>query len=159
MQYINPQMQEKLGRKKPNGVPNNQHVGRIGFGTTPANPNVVYAMLDNQAMAAPASDAEKKFSSGTTNNEIDSILTSHQMYRSDDLGESWQLMSDRSRKDLFTGPYGYFFGNMAVDPNDENTLYSMDLNLRKSTDGGKSTGGISAICTFASMLLFSCLST
>jgi photosystem II stability/assembly factor-like uncharacterized protein len=33
--------------------------------------------------------------------------------------------------------YGWVFGQMRVDPNDENTVYSMGLSLNVSTDGGK----------------------
>ena len=134
----------KTWKKLTDGFPNHEYVGRIGLGTTPANPNVVYAMLDNQKLKRPANTKEKEFSEGTTSNKIDSVITGHEVYRSDDLGETWKLMSENSKPDkLFTGPYGYFFGNLRVDPNNEDILYSLDLYLMKSMDGGRNWKNIS----------------
>jgi len=36
-----------------------------------------------------------------------------------------------------SGTYGWVFGQVRVDPLDENTVYTMGLNLNQSTDGGK----------------------
>ena len=33
--------------------------------------------------------------------------------------------------------YGWVFGQIRVDPNDENTVYTMGIEFNQSTDGGK----------------------
>jgi hypothetical protein len=61
------------------------------------------------------------------------------VYRSDDSGKSWKLMSgdDRLTQRLFS-TYGWVFGQIRVDPNNEDTIYTMGIPLLKSTDGGES---------------------
>ena len=58
-------------------------------------------------------------------------------YRSDDGGETWKLVSNKSRllEGLFS-TYGWVFSQIRVDPNDEDTVYIMGVSLLKSTDGG-----------------------
>ena len=36
-----------------------------------------------------------------------------------------------------SGTYGWVFGQIRVDPNDENTVYTMGVPLSVSNDGGK----------------------
>ena len=61
-----------------------------------------------------------------------------EIYRSDDAGATWELThgEDRLMKRLFS-TYGWVFGQIRVDPNDENTIYAMGIPLIKSSDGGK----------------------
>ena len=61
-----------------------------------------------------------------------------EVYRSEDGGESFNKVS-RSTVQLeqLLGTYGWVFGQIRVDPGDENTVYIMGVPLAKSTDGGK----------------------
>ncbi len=54
------------------------------------------------------------------------------LYRSDDGGESWQLVN--ASHSLWQRPWYYM--HVIADPRDENTLYIMDVDAYKSTDGG-----------------------
>lgn len=54
------------------------------------------------------------------------------LYRSDDGGESWQLVN--ASHSLWQRPWYYM--HVIADPRDENTLYIMDVEAYKSTDGG-----------------------
>jgi len=54
------------------------------------------------------------------------------LYRSDDGGESWQLVN--ASHNLWQRPWYYM--HVIADPRDENTLYIMDVEAFKSTDGG-----------------------
>jgi len=54
------------------------------------------------------------------------------LYRSDDGGESWRLVN--ASHSLWQRPWYYM--HVIADPRDENTLYIMDVDAYKSTDGG-----------------------
>jgi len=54
------------------------------------------------------------------------------LYRSDDGGESWQLIN--ASHSLWQRPWYYM--HIIADPQDEDTLYIMDVEAFKSTDGG-----------------------
>jgi photosystem II stability/assembly factor-like uncharacterized protein len=54
------------------------------------------------------------------------------LYRSDDGGESWQQVNPSHS--LWQRPWYYM--HIIADPRDENTLYIMDVEAYKSTDGG-----------------------
>src|SRR5215467_1402876 len=54
------------------------------------------------------------------------------LYRSDDAGESWQLVNPSHS--LWQRPWYYM--HVIADPRDENTLYIMNVEAYKSTDGG-----------------------
>ena len=54
-------------------------------------------------------------------------------YRSDDFGETWSLMTDLP--DLRQRPW--YYCHVYADPQDADTVYVLNLNMWKSTDGGK----------------------
>ena len=56
------------------------------------------------------------------------------LYRSDDAGDSWKLMNG----DNILRARAWYYNHIKSDPNDENTLYVMNVQLHKSIDGGKS---------------------
>ena len=56
------------------------------------------------------------------------------LYRSDDGGDSWQLVNPSHS--LWQRPWYYM--HVIADPRDENVLYIMDVDAYKSTDGGAS---------------------
>lgn len=95
-------------RKLTKGLPSyEQGLGRIGFCIAPSDPNRMYATVD-----AP---------------ELGGI------YRSDDAGESWTLLNaDRRLWDR-----GSDFAEVKVDPMNPDIVYSANIVVWKSTDGGK----------------------
>ncbi len=60
------------------------------------------------------------------------------LFRSDDAGKTWQER-DRSQMMVWRP---FYFGNLIVDPNDENKVYKPGGSLIMSTDGGKSFSNI-----------------
>jgi photosystem II stability/assembly factor-like uncharacterized protein len=82
-------------------------VGRIGIGLSPAKPQRVYAVVD----ADPDGG----------------------IYRSDDAGATWT----RTSNDRRVWERGWYFGAVTVEPNDADTVYSINVNVYRSTDGGK----------------------
>lgn len=87
--------------------------GRVAIAVAPAKPQVVYANIE----------CEK----------------GRGLYRSDDGGANWTKL-DASNYMVWRP---FYFGNLIVDPKDENKLFKPDLILLYSTDGGKSFSVVS----------------
>jgi photosystem II stability/assembly factor-like uncharacterized protein len=116
------------------GFPDLNFVGRIGLDVARSNPDVIYALIDNHEPAR-AADEEETDAYGRQRGEV---KKGAEVYRSDDRGESWTKVSEPNRNiERLFSTYGWVFGQIRVDPNDENTVYIMGIPLLKSTDGGK----------------------
>jgi len=120
------------------GLPEPKFRGRIGIDIARSNPKVLYAFLDDYQPAG-ALDSNLVDSYGRPSS---GAIRGATIYRTEDAGESWRLVSgqvDSTRKymERHSATYGWVFGQVRVDPNDENTVYSMGLGLNVSTDGGK----------------------
>jgi len=91
-----------------NGLPSGVDVGRIGLAVAASDPQRVYALIIR--------------SSGSV----------HGVYRSLDGGATWTLASTPGG----FSSYGYYFGQIRVDPTDPDVVYTLDLTLQRSTNGG-----------------------
>ena len=80
--------------------------GKIGVTVSPARPDRVWAIVE----------AEKAG-----------------LYRSDDAGRTWELVSEN--RDLIHRPW--YYCHVFADPSDADTVYVTNLRMWKSTDGGK----------------------
>lgn len=56
-----------------------------------------------------------------------------EIYRSDDGGDTWTKMNDRS----VSGEPPYYYGQIRVDPNDDQRIYLLGVQLFMSEDGGR----------------------
>ena len=101
-------------KKMTKGLPTTKQdgLGRIGFTIAPSNSKRMYATVD----------AEKKGG----------------IYRSDDAGESWYLLTSDGR----LWGRGADFAEVKADPKNENIVYSANIVMWKSVDGGKNWKGI-----------------
>ena len=120
------------------GLPEPKYRGRIGIDIARSNPNVLYALVDNYEIAR-AADSSRLDSYGRP---MGAVIKGAMIFRSDDRGESWKQVSgltDTTKQymERHSATYGWVFGQIRVDPNDENTVYSMGLGLNVSTDSGK----------------------
>ncbi|MEY3738293.1 MAG: hypothetical protein RL544_1071, partial [Bacteroidota bacterium] len=104
----------KNWRKITSGFPTTSEdgLGRIGFTIAPSNSKRMYATVDS----------EKKGG----------------IYRSDDGGENWYLLTTDAR---FWGR-GSDFAEVKCDPKNEDIVYSANVVMWKSTNGGKNWTGI-----------------
>jgi len=121
------------------GLPEAKFRGRIGIDICLAKPSVLYAFVDNYETAREPSEEERQDSYGLPSA---GIIKGATVYRSDDKGETWTQASgltpeQKSFMERHSNTYGWVFGQIRVDPNDENTIYTMGLGLNVSTDGGK----------------------
>jgi photosystem II stability/assembly factor-like uncharacterized protein len=117
------------------GLPDTKFTGRIGLDLCRTKPNVVYAYVDNHTpVRQPAAGDRDSYGRLRTFSDI----AGAEVYRSDDQGDSWRKVSASDRTmERFGGTYGWVFGQIRVDPSDDNMVYIMGLGLSKSTDGAK----------------------
>ncbi|MFY9561192.1 MAG: glycoside hydrolase [Terriglobales bacterium] len=90
------------------GLPNEADgLGRIGLAVSPSDPDRMYAMVDAKKNGG--------------------------VYRSDDSGESWQLVNTEER----IWGRGDDFAMVRVDPKNKDVIYVSNTSTYKSTDAGK----------------------
>ncbi|MBQ0786352.1 MAG: glycosyl hydrolase [Oceanihabitans sp.] len=73
---------------------------------------------------------------------FDTPVIGAEVYKSIDGGKTWNKTHDDFLDDLYYS-YGYYFGEIRVDPQDENGIYVMGVPILKSKDGGKTFQSIS----------------
>jgi photosystem II stability/assembly factor-like uncharacterized protein len=118
-------------KKLTNGLPGGV-LGRIGLAIYPKNPNILYAGVEN-ANKPGMSEADRwqeivagKSSQGMVDGEV---------YRSDDAGETWRKVSPEKRS--IGGAPGYYYGQVIVDPANDQALYVLSVGVIATRDGGK----------------------
>ena len=100
-------------KKLTKGLPTfEQGLGRIGFCIAPSDPSRMYATVDSPQLGG--------------------------IYRSDDAGESWY----RTTSDARIWSRGSDFAEVKVDPKNPDIVYSANVVMWKSSDGGKTWLGM-----------------
>jgi photosystem II stability/assembly factor-like uncharacterized protein len=84
------------------------HLGRIGLGVAPSDPQRIYALVDSPTLGG--------------------------LYRSDDAGESWEPVNADKR----LWGRGDDFACVRVDPRNKDTVYIANISTYRSSDGGRS---------------------
>jgi photosystem II stability/assembly factor-like uncharacterized protein len=85
-------------------------IGNIGMTISPANPNRLWALIENEPGGG--------------------------VYRSDDAGATWALMNQS--RDI--RQRAWYFSRVFADPKDTNVVYSLNVGTFISKDGGKTFG-------------------
>lgn len=117
------------------GLPAAQFRGRIGIDIARSNPNVLYAFVDSYEIARKAG-AEERDAYGRP--KVD-VIRGATVYRSSDKARTWQQVSAADKQmESVASTYGWVFGQIRVDPNDENRVYMLGVQEWVSADGGKS---------------------
>ncbi|WP_235689715.1 WD40/YVTN/BNR-like repeat-containing protein [Fulvivirga lutea] len=91
---------------KEDGIPDGD-LGRIGLAISQSNPNRLYALIESKKNA---------------------------LYRSDDGGYKWTMVSDKTNE---IGDRPFYYSEIYVDPINENRLYTVFTYVNVSEDGGK----------------------
>ncbi len=115
------------------GLPRRAHRGRIGIDIACSRPEVLYCFVDNYEKVDPP-EGDDTDSYGRRRR---TAIRGAEVYRSDDRGDHWRKTSasDEYMQGL-SATYGWVFGQIRVDPTDEDTIYVMGLGLNVSHDGG-----------------------
>ena len=101
-----------------NGLPQSEFVGRIGIDISKSNPEILYAFYDKQM----SGDDENSFMG---------------IYKTIDNGESWQQTNDQNLE-VMNRSFGWYFGQMRVDPINPDIAYALGVELAKTINGGGS---------------------
>mgnify|MGYP001796311698 CR=1 FL=1 len=96
-----------------NGLPTGSNVGRIGIDIARSTPETLYAIYADRI----------GFFAG--------------VYRTDDGGDSWQRTQDANLGGFYSS-FGWWFGNIRVDPNDPDIAFAMGLDVFRTNNGGQS---------------------
>lgn len=98
-----------------NGLPSGSLVGRIGLAVAPSSPQTVYAIY---------ADTPGYFAG---------------VYKTTNDGASWTRIDDGNDMVGSGGvfaSFGWYFGNIRVDPTNANTVWAVGYEIYRSTDGG-----------------------
>ena len=121
-----------------NGLPLPHEIGRTGIDIAASNPKVLYAYVDNYGIA-------KKAKAGQTDSydrPKKDVIKGATVFRTENGGETWAQVSGKTKKmksfmERHSATYGWVFGQIRVDPLNENRVYTMGLFFNVSDDGGK----------------------
>lgn len=128
----------KSWKKINEGLPTPNKRGRIGIDISHSNSNVLYAYVDSYEIVSKAKPGDLD----AYGRQKHDIIKGATVFRSDNSGITWNQVSGlTSDQDIFmqnhSATYGWVFGQIRVDPNDENTIYTMGIEINQSIDGGK----------------------
>ncbi len=175
------------------GFPNGDGIGRIGFAVYPKNPQIVYAVLDNQfhrpkekgkeepvVTRAKLSKMTKEEFLNLSDNDLNKFFDKNdfpekytaksvkelvkaskisvkdvaiyledaeqqlyetpiigtEVYRSDNGGKTWKKTNEKYIDDMYY-TYGYYFGQVRVNPVNDREIYLLGVPAIHSEDGGK----------------------
>ena len=178
------------------GFPQNRAIGRIGLAVSRSNPQVLYALVDNQEAKTTGKTPDSQIRSGisvaaiaamgseqflTLSDEQLGLFLAENMapkvytplilkgfvrsgrlspqliaqmlfdandrrlnpntigaevYRSGDQGQHWEKVNSNYIEDMYY-TYGFYFGQIRVAPDNENTVYILGVSTYKSDDGGR----------------------
>lgn len=187
-------------KMKTDGFPEGAFVGRIGLDISMSNPNILYALLDNQAEKKEEKKKEegltiarflsmskdelqsleneefdkflkkagypKKYTSEVVKSEVkaglyevkaianyfgdanealfNTSVSGAQVYKSVNGGDTWKLMNSYDLEGVYF-TYGYYFGEIRVNPTNSDQIYIFGVPLLKSNNSGETFARIDTL--------------
>lgn len=124
----------KNWKKLSNGLPGG-FLGRIGVAYAPGNSKVVYANIENVNVEGMSADERRNMLEvGIPLGRRQSVVGT-EMYRSADGGETWKKISPDG-EDIGGAP-SYYYQQVRVDPNDENHVYVIGIQVWETKNAGQ----------------------
>ena len=124
------------------GLPAPEFRGRIGLDIARSKPDTLYAVVDNYEIGRMAKPGQND-AYGRPMQEGRGFIKGADVYRSDDAGKTWRQTSRQDQKmidylnDSQSGTYGWVFGQIRVDPNNDQRVFILGVPLSVSEDGGR----------------------
>jgi len=118
---------EKLSGGLPAGI-----LGRIGIAVTAKDSKILYACIENANK--PDMSEEVRWQEILAGKSSQGMIDG-EVYRSDDAGESWKKVSPD--KQSIGGAPGYYYGQVIIDPNNDQAVHVLSAASWGTKDGGK----------------------
>ena len=115
------------------GLPGGK-LGRIGIDIHRANPDILYAVIQNLNPKPHLAKKTEKVFDPFTDHSYDDLIGG-EVYRSDDAGNTWRKVSD-PKVDV-SGKAAYSFNEITVDPKNPDKVFIIGVSMQYSLDGGK----------------------
>lgn len=122
-------------RKLEGGLPSGK-IGRIGLDIYQKNPNILYAVLENQNPKPGAGGEPQREVSAVS--PLASGIIGNQLYRTDDGGLTWRVVS--GDVNVAGGKAPYSFNQLRINPHDDRTVIVTSDAMYISRDGGATWG-------------------
>jgi photosystem II stability/assembly factor-like uncharacterized protein len=113
----------KTWEKMTNGLPDARY-GRCGVSVYRKDPNVVYAVVQTDRTPVTVAGAAANGKSGPEAGGV---------FRSKDKGKTWEHVNSLC-------PRPFYYGQIRIDPSDDQRIYVLGTNFHVSTDGGAKLG-------------------
>jgi len=117
----------KLSGGLPSGI-----LGRIGIAVYAKNPNILYTCIENANK--PGMSPEERWQE-ILQGKSSAGMVDGEVYRSDDAGETWRKVSPE--KQSIGGAPGYYYGQVVIDPNNDQVVHVLSAASWGTRDGGK----------------------
>ncbi len=122
---------KKLSKGLPGGF-----LGRIGVAYAPGNSNVVYANIENVNVDGISAKERRRMLEIGIPLKRGQNVKGVEMYRSDDGGSTWRKISPDGEN--IGGSPAYYYQQVRVDPNDEDHVYVIGIQVWETKDAGGS---------------------
>ncbi len=119
------------------GLPSGR-IGRIGVDIYQANPEILYAIVENANVRKPTAQEAERDKGRPKPSEF--VVGNH-VYRTDDGGRTWRRTHDENL--TIGSKAAYSFNIIRVNPGDPNHIAVISDAMPNSTDGGKTWQGTS----------------
>ena len=111
----------KTWHKMTEGLPN-RPLGRCGLAVYRKNPEIVYAVVQTDQTNVTVQGQPAKTNVGDVDRGG--------IFRSEDKGKTWKKLNDLC-------PRPFYYGQIRIDPNDDQRIYVLGVSFQESNDGGK----------------------
>lgn len=123
----------RLGGGLPSG-----RIGRIGIDLYQANPEILYAIVENANLRTPT---EPEAGRDKDRPKPSEFVVGNHVYRTDDAGRTWRMTHDG--KITIGSKAAYSFNIIRINPGDPNHIAVISDSMPNSNDGGKTWQGTS----------------